>query len=97
MATNFNLGAGTYWLGLHNGALTTAGTTSFAWQYRANNATFNGREDETPFGDNLWASNFKEHAFQLYSTSTVVPEPSTYALLATGLAALLVVRRRRRV
>jgi hypothetical protein len=31
----------------------------------------------------------------MYRPTTVVPEPSTYALMATGLAALVVIRRRR--
>jgi hypothetical protein len=38
-----------------------------------------------------------EHAFALNATTSTVPEPGTYALLGTGLFALFVGRRRRRV
>lgn len=95
IATNFALGAGTYWLGLHNGPLTTTNRADFYWQNTASNGSLTGREDAAPFGDNGWSNNGEQHAFQLSATTTV-PEPSTYALMGSGLAALLLVRRRRR-
>jgi hypothetical protein len=97
IATTFDLSAGSYWLGLHNGPLTTTSREEFYWQTRANNSTLRGHEDETPFGVGGWEDNGNEHAFQLLgSPTTVVPEPSTYALLATGFVALVAVSRRRR-
>ncbi|MCU0650579.1 MAG: PEP-CTERM sorting domain-containing protein [Gemmatimonadaceae bacterium] len=97
IGTNFNLNAGSYWLGLHNGPLTTTTREEFYWQTRANNATLRGREDATPFDAGGWFDNGNEHAFQLLGRpTTVIPEPSTYALLATGFVALAVTARRRR-
>jgi hypothetical protein len=97
-ATNFTLSAGTYWLGLHNGALATTDRRDFYWQSTTPNSTALGMEDETPF-DGVFVTNGVEHAFQLYGgqgTPTVVPEPSTYALMTCGLVVVGFARRRRR-
>jgi hypothetical protein len=95
--TGFNLNAGSYWLGLHNGPLTTTSREEFYWQTRAGNMTLTGQEDQAPFDAGGWSGNDAEHAFQLLGRpTTVVPEPSTYALLATGFVALAVAARRRR-
>lgn len=98
LAVNFILGPGTYWLGLHNGPLTTTDRLDYYWV--ATDAGFGatGREDGNPFGDDAWFDNAEQHAFQLLGDrepTTTVPEPATMTLLATGLAGLAASRRRR--
>lgn len=89
---NLVLGGGTYWLGLHNGPLSTTSRLNFYWATTNGNATGTGHEDNAPFGDNAWFDNGQEHAFQLTGFAgagdTVVPEPASMALLATGLLGL---------
>jgi hypothetical protein len=95
-ATNFSLSAGTYWLGLHTGLFSG---NQFFWQTTSPNASSNAVTDGIP-GDGYWEYYaLNDYAFQLYGQPTgtsVVPEPSTYALFATGLVAIGLARRRRR-
>jgi hypothetical protein len=87
-----NLAAGTYWLGLHNGPLTTTNRADWYWATTALNATLTGREDMDPFDDGGWFDNTQEHAF--YLTGPSAPEPASILLL--GLGALGFARSRAR-
>ncbi|MGV3708260.1 MAG: PEP-CTERM sorting domain-containing protein [Gemmatimonas sp.] len=98
IATNFNLSAGSYWVSLYNGPFT--GANYFYWQTTAPNASSNVRGDLDPSDGNWEYTAQNDYAFQLFGQATptsVVPEPTTYVLLATGLVAIGLARRCRRV
>ena len=89
----------TYWLGLHNGPLTTTLNAGVFWEVTNLNATNTGKEDEAPF-DGSWSENGNEHAFLLTGNAggggTGVPEGGSSAvLLILSLAGLLGIKSRR--
>lgn len=88
------LDAGTYWLGLHNGPLTHDSRDYFYWQ-NSDPFSGNGHEDRTPFDSGGWSINGEEHAFELFGTTTTIPEPSTGLLVIAGVLGLAGRRRMR--
>jgi hypothetical protein len=80
------LGPGTYRLQLQD----PASEGSFYW---ASPSTVRGRAGWDAL---TGARRGADYSFQLLGTADVVPEPATVVLMATGLAGILVVRRRRK-
>jgi hypothetical protein len=88
------LGGTKYWLGLHNGPLSTTARQEFYWATTNGNTTLTGREQIAPFGGTNWSGNGQDHAFNL-SSNQGVPEPATCLLLGSALCGLALLRRRR--
>jgi hypothetical protein len=81
--------AGSYWLELHNGPLTTTAFTDYYWSFAdaggANLASNPGQEKGlNPLTG--WTTNSSEHAYNLQgnAASVVVPEPGTTVLFLIG-------------
>lgn len=94
-AINATLAAGNYWLVLHNGPNNATPSGDFYWEWSSD--TGNSRSFDLTTSPSSWASNLSELAFQLEAKDPVtVPEPTTLALVAAGLAAASVRKRRAR-
>src|SRR5262249_17995332 len=91
------LSAGTYWLGLHNGELTTPIPPRFFWENTNPNGTPPGNDDPFPFDDGQWQGGFQERAFFLTtSQGTAVPEPGVSGMLPASVIGLVLLCCRRR-
>jgi hypothetical protein len=88
---SFTLPAGSYWLGLHNGALANTTPSEMLW---ATTTTQIGSFGLYKDGVN-WISSLNEHAFLIEGVATQVPEPTTLALLLAGLVGTVSIARRR--
>ncbi len=92
-----SLGAGTYWLALHDAAPGTYSGSGLIWEQTNGGLGSDFAVEFIPDAQFTtgWSGNL---AFELRNnvTAQVTPEPGTEALLATGLLALLALARRRR-
>jgi hypothetical protein len=99
---DFDLAAGTYFLGLHNGPTSNFVASGYYWITAPANTTAWGKNQQ--MANQGWYSNYVEYAFNLGALeddgtgfpAETVPEPATMTLLATGLAGLAAARRRKR-
>jgi hypothetical protein len=83
------LGAGTYWLVLHNGSFSNLGDPNeFLWETAAANGTAGGLESFDSGA--TWSPNGNQHAFQV----SAVPEPASVAMLMAGSLLMACLRRR---
>lgn len=100
-AINQAIGAGSFWLELHEG-LSLGGTdpTSVYWADRSSVTGNPAKADGNLVNPPAASLGDVDYAFQLFNSATQpgpdVPEPSTYALMASGLALAALARRFRR-
>lgn len=96
IAANFQLTAGTYWLGLANDPLDPVNPSEMLWETTSAGGGSTGLYNDT----GTWIDSLNHHAFLLEGRlvgdppPTDVPEPSTLALLACGLLVARLARRR---
>lgn len=88
----FTLGAGNYWLGLHNGPLANTSPTEMLWATTAVQVGSFGL-----YKDGTWINSGNEHAFAIDGNIAAVPEPTTAALMLAGLFGTVSLARRRRL
>lgn len=88
---SFSLGAGSYWLGLHNGPLSNLSPSEMLWS--TTGAGLGSTGLYTDLGG--WVDTGNHHAFRLDgSTVSAVPEPELAGLFLAGLLTLGALRRR---
>ena len=90
-----NLAAGTYWLTIHNGPLSSNAFTDFYWSWADPNATaFAGQEFALNPAGTAWTTNDSEAAFQIFGTSSSTPEPGSLILAGVALLTIGLIRKR---
>ncbi|MEQ1886883.1 MAG: PEP-CTERM sorting domain-containing protein [Bryobacteraceae bacterium] len=89
-----NLGAGTYWLEIHEGtSLSNNDGSAITW------AGFNAVSGISLFSSSLetapGTNSVSERSFSLFNNAASVPEPSSMLLIGGGLAGILLYKRRK--
>ncbi len=90
------LAAGSYWLGLHNGPLSSTTPSEMLW---ANTGLPNVGAGGVYLDGGDWVSSGNEQAFRLDATAITspIPEPYMPAMMLAGLATLVGLRRFKRL
>ncbi|MCX6626749.1 MAG: PEP-CTERM sorting domain-containing protein [Candidatus Solibacter sp.] len=95
---SFQLTAGTYWLALHNGAISDGTAAEMLWSNSATGGGLAGVYTDVPLAaPPIWIEVGQEGAFLLEGSAPTseVPEPGTVILLAGGLVFGAYLRRKR--